>query len=588
MGYSVRGVKVGESPAWLKEALNAIGMRPLNNVVDATNYVLHELGQPLHAFDADKIAGSEIIVRAAREGEIITTLDDKERALEPFMTVIADTEKPLVIAGVMGSVDAEVDAGTTNIFLESAWFDPAMTRRTSRHLGLSTDSSYRFERGVDPLAQGAAAERCLQLILEIAGGELVSTPLVSGEPKYTKTQVELKPSFVRERFGFEVADSVIAESLRALECAVVEKEDDLFEVGIPSWRGDLYRPVDLVEEVIRIYGCDQIPEGEVKAHGLVAEDHPIPVFLRKASERLVGKGFQETMHYSLRKSDELAEWFPAEPATALALQNPLASDASHLRASLLPGLLDCVQLNQARLNNPQRLFETGRVFRSLNGKTIELVSVAFVIVRSSEAQWMKREDADFYTASSIIGELGTLAGLKADSAAFETLTEDPIWQDGQAAIWGDLRRGYEARFGLLSPRLTRAWNIEGLLVAGTFFFSPKFLQKARKRKGYTPFSAFPPASRDLALLVDATEASGSVRKKLEKLGASTTPKGFDLEAVSVFDVYLGKGLPEGKKSIGFNLSYRAADRTLKDKEVNKAFEALQVAIKEKTAYSIRS
>lgn len=593
LGYSIRGVGVADSPDWLQEALRSIGLRPINNVVDATNFVLHELGQPLHAFDANRIAGKRIVVRAAKAGEKITTLDDKERALEPYMTVIADAEKPLVIAGVMGAMDAEVDETTTDIFLESAWFNPAMTRQTGRALGLSTDSSYRFERGVDPQLQDLAAARCIQLILETAGGRLSADVQVGGEAPGGRTVVELKPAFVRERFGFDVSNAVIKEALTALECTVsgdAAEGDDaaLFEVTIPSWRGDLYRPVDLVEEVIRIYGCDQIPEGEVRSRGLIAEDHPIPDYLRRVSASLVGKGFNETLHYSLRKVDELDRWFPGEPAAELALQNPLASDASHLRPSLVPGLLDCIKLNQSRRNRPHRLFETGRVFRVFNGKTIEMVSVAFVVCRSTEPQWRDGEVVDYYTAASVISELGVLAGLKAEPSGFEALTGNPLWESGQSALWGDLRRGYEAQFGLLSPELTRDWNIDGLVVGGSFCFTPAFLKKARKRKGYTPFSGYPPASRDLALLADASEPSGKVRLALEKLAQSTTPKDFEMERCSIFDVYLGQGLPDGKKSIAFSLSYRAGDRTLKDKEVNTAFEDLQAAIGKKTPYVVRT
>lgn len=591
LGYSIRGVKIAPSPAWLKEAILAIGLRPINNVVDVTNYVLHELGQPLHAFDVKKIGGRRIIVRPAREGEKIVTLDDKERALDPFMTVIADADKPLVIAGVMGSVDAEVDDSTTDIFLESAWFDPPVTRRTSRALVLSTDSSYRFERGVDPKGQEFAALRCIDLILETAGGELMGPPLVAGEPPLTKTEIELKPDFVRERFGFEVSDSVIAESLRALECDVHETTDAydevLFRVEVPSWRADLYRPVDLVEEVIRVYGCDQIPEGEVRTRGLIAEDNPVPVFLRNASTRLIGKGFNEAMHYSLRDGAEVEKWFPNEGATDLALQNPLAADASHLRPSLLPGLLDCVRLNQTRHNEPQALFETGRVFRGFQGKTIELVSVAFVLVQKAPAGWRAPETPDFYSASKLVEELGAVGGLKVDSAEFVALTGDKLWQEGHAAQWGDLRRGYEGHFGLLSPELTRAWDIDGLVVAGSLVFTAKFLQRGSKRKKYTPFSGFPPAGRDLALLVDAAEPSGKVRKMIEKFARETCPKDFGIEAVKVFDVYLGEGLPEGKKSIAFHLSYRTDARTLKDKEVNGAFESLQTRLKAKTDYVVR-
>ncbi len=591
-GYSVRGVTVGESPRWLQDALSSVGLRSVNNVVDATNYVLLELGQPLHAFDVKKIGGGKIVVRPARAGEKITTLDGRERVLEPQMTVIADAEKPLVLAGVMGAVEAEVDTSTSDIFLEAAWFDPAATRRTSRTLGLSTDSSYRFERGVDPRGAEFAALRCLDLILETAGGELTGPPLVVGGPPQTRTEIALEPSFVRERLGFEISDAVVADSLRALECEVHEAHTEygapLLRVGVPSWRLDLGRPIDLVEEVIRIYGCDQIPEGEVRAHGLLVDDDPVPVFLKDVSGRLTARGFNEVMHYTLRDGSEVERWFPAEEAAALALSNPLAADASHLRPSLLPGLLDCVRLNQARLNAPRQIFETGRVFRVFNGATIELASVAFVVVQKPIEGWRQPEQPDFYTAARLVSEIGQAAGLKVDPADFEVLAGSARWQDGHAAIWGDLRRGYEANFGLLAPAFTRAWGVDGLVVAGSIVLTPKFLQRDVKRKKYSSFSGFPPASRDLALLVDATEAAGKVRKALEKLARETSPKEFGLESVSIFDVYMGEGLAEGKKSIAFTLTYRAPDRTLTDKEVNAAFEALQARIAAKTAYTVRS
>ncbi len=594
-GYSIRGVKVAESPKWLKEAITAIGLRPINNVVDITNYVLHELGQPLHAFDVKKIGGKRIVVRAAGDGEMITTLDEKERLLDPSMTVIADAERALVVAGVMGSIDAEVDESTVDVFLESAWFDPSTTRKTARTLGLSTDSSYRFERGVDPKGAEFAALRCLDLILQIAGGELLGPPLVAGGPPVVENEIELSPAYVRERLGFDVNNEAIVECLRALELNVREEEDPsgdpagfLLRVGIPSYRQDLYRPIDLVEEVIRIYGCEKIPQAEVRTHGLIADDAPVPSFLRRASTLMVGRGFNEAMHYSLRDGKEFADWHPGVEPQSLALTNPLASDASHLRASLLPGLLDCVRLNQARLNEPERLFETGRVFRVEQGKTYEMVSVAFVLSLHPASRWVQREMSDFYTASKLIVDLFAQAGVQADSAKFQPLTDSPVWLAGQAATFGDFRMGFQAEFGLIHPALTRKLDVEGLVVGGAIYATPEFLKRGLKRKKYSAFSAFPPATRDLALLVDASAASGQVASTVQKIGQGVVKGQFELESVTVFDVYLGEGLPEGKKSVALSLVFRAADRTLKDKEVATAFETIQKRIGAETEYSVRS
>lgn len=591
-GYSIRGVSVGESPKWLKEALSAIGLRPINNIVDVTNFVLHELGQPLHAFDARKIAGGRVVVRTAAAGEVITTLDEKARKLDPSMTVIADAEKPLVIAGVMGSVDAEVDASTVDVFLEAAWFDPSSTRKTSRSLGLSTDSSYRFERSVDPKGAEFAALRCLDLILETAGGEVLGPPLVVGEPPMIEREVELKPSFVRERLGFDVSDEAIVDGLRALELDVRETFDSLGErllrVGIPSFRPDLSRPIDLVEEVIRVYGCDKIPQGEVRTRGLVAEDAPVPSFLDRASTLLVGRGFNEAMHYSLRDPAELADWHADSEMARLALANPLASDASHLRPSLLPGLIDCLKLNQARLNEPERLFETGRVFRVYQEKSYEMVSVAFVIAGKPAARWTQRDAVDYYTAAKLVTDLFDQAGVNADNARFERLDGNKAWQEGHAARFGDFRMGFEAEFGLLDAALTKARDVEGLVVAGTLYFTPKFLERGLKRKKYRAFSSFPPATRDLALVVDATTPAGQVASKVEKIAAGVVKGKFALEAVRIFDVYLGEGLPEGKKSIALNLVFRSDERTLKDKEVASAFDAIQAEVGRTEDFAIRS
>ena len=592
-GYSIRGVKISESPAWLKAALSAIGLRPINNVVDCTNYVLHELGQPLHAFDAGKIKGGRIVVRTAAAGEKLTTLDDKVRLLDPSMTVIADAEKSLVVAGVMGSVDAEVDSSTVDVFLEAAWFDPASTRKTARALTLSTDSSYRFERGVDPKGAEFAALRCLDLILQTAGGEILGPPLVVGAPPAIEKEITLSPAFVRERLGFEVPDEAIIESLRALELDVREGTDANGElslrVGIPSFRLDLYRPIDLVEEVIRIHGCDKIPEADVRTHGLIAEDAPAPAFLRRVSTLLVGRGFNEAMHYSLRDGRELGDWYPGLDDACLALTNPLASDASHLRPSLLPGLIDCLKLNQARLNEPERVFETGRVFRVYQGKTYEMVSAAFVLSLKPAGRWSQREVPDYYTASQIVTDLFAQAGVTADPARFVPVASDhKIWQQGHAATFGDFRMGFEAEFGLLASNLTASRDVEGLVLAGAVYLTPEFLKRGLKRKKYSAFSAFPPATRDLALLVDAGTPAGQVASSVEKLASGIVKGKFALERVRIFDVYLGQGSPEGKKSVALNLVFRADDRTLNDKEVAAVFDALQARIAGETTYAVRS
>ncbi|NDV61531.1 phenylalanine--tRNA ligase subunit beta [Puniceicoccales bacterium CK1056] len=590
-GYNLRGVAVGDSPEWLKRRLTAIGLRPINNVVDATNYILHETGQPLHAFDVSKIRGSKIIVRSANAGEKLVTLDDKERVLKPENLVIADADRALVVAGVMGSVDAEVDDNTQDIFLEAAWFNPVSVRRTSKQLGLSTDSSYRFERGVDPKGAEYAALRCLDLIIKLAGGELLGPELVAGEPPLTEREVELSPDWVREQLGFEISDDEMEASLSRLELDVSKSEDDddkvVFRVGIPSYRLDLYRPIDLVEEVVRMFGSDRIPEGTVKATVTLREDDAVPVYQRRATSLLTGKGFQETVHYSLRDEKEMTRWNGEAPSDDLSLANPLASDASHLRTSIIPALLDCLKLNAARHNEACRLFECGRVFREFEGTVYEVFSVGFVITQEGKASWKEGNKPDYYTSTRIVTDLLEEAGILVNSWQIEPVEGEAAWQSGHAAKTGALESGYGARFGLLDIGMTREWDIESPVLAGEVVFLPEYLQKPRNRANYKPFSLFPPAIRDLALVVPESTPAGKVEEVLRSVTVKQLTEGLILESVEVFDIYAGKGLPEGHKSIACKLIFRNLERTLTDKEVNMVFQSIQSDLDDREDMSVR-
>lgn len=577
-GYSLKGVGIDASPDWLKRRLTAIGLRPINNVVDATNYILHETGQPLHAFDVAKIRGDKIVVRRASANEKITTLDEKERVLNEDNLVIADGERALVVAGVMGSVDAEVDNDTLDIFLESAYFNPVSIRKTSKQLVLSTDSSYRFERGVDPKGAEYAALRCLDLIMDLAGGQLMGPPLVAGEPPLVEKEIELSPEWVRERLGFFVSDEDIEDSLSRLELAISKAEDSegnsLFRVRIPSNRGDLYRPIDLVEEVIRMYGSDKIPEGTVKATVTLKDDDAVPVYERAAGALLIGKGFQETVHYTLRSQADMERWSGGAEPDSLALANPLASDASHLRTSLVPGLLDCLQLNLARHNSVERLFECGRVFREYEGNVYEMFSVGFVILQDGHPAWKETERPDYYVTSRIVTDLLEKAGILVNNWQINPL-DAPAWQTGQAGSIGSFGEGFAAEFGLLDLGMTRGSDIDSPVLAGSVYFLPEFLKKPRARKNYAPFSLFPPAIRDLAIVVPESVPAGQVEQTLKATAEKHVGDDMTLESVEVFDIYTGTGIRENHVSIACKLTFRNPERTLKDKEVNKVFQSIQ-------------
>jgi len=592
-GYSIRGVKIAPSPAWLAKPLKAAGMRPINNVVDVTNYVMLELGQPMHAFDAKKIHGKKIVVRLAKEGEKIVTLDNKARALEPSMMVIADAERPLVIAGVMGSIDAEVDDKTVDIFLECAYFSPISIRRTSRKLGLSTDSSYRYERGIDPKGPEYAAMRAIELILKVAGGELAGSPRIFGEPTIIDREIEFTGDYMRKMLGFDVKDADIEKILSRLELSVDRKASGAtsfaFKVGIPSFRLDLDRPIDLVEEFLRIYGTDKIPSVPVNSNALVGGNDPMADYWRRAGNALAARGFTECVNYPLRTGAETSLWIGGADPAPFGLANPLASDQSHLRHSVIPGLLDNALLNQSRGNGASRLFELGRVFCNDEGAMWEYFSAGLVIAAEDAQQWKAGKAVDFFDTSAIGFDLLALAGVKEKSENLVPLKVKGVWQEGQAAeISGD---GYELFCGLLDLAMTQKLGIKGPVYAVEACFLPDFLEKSRAGSisdRYKPLSMQPPATRDIALVAPAEVPSAKVEEALKR-AAHKALEGCDfaLESVRIFDLYQGKGLPENSKSLAYTLVFRSPARTLTDAEVNTAFDRTRKFVAEE-GYPVRS
>jgi phenylalanyl-tRNA synthetase beta chain len=592
--HILSGVRIAPSPAWLQARLRAVGVRPINNVVDVGNYVMLEYGQPLHAFDARKLAGPEIIVRHAADGERIVTLDGRERVLDREMLVIADASRPVVVAGIMGGQDSGVTGETVDLVLESAIFRRQSVRATSKRLGLSSDSSYRYERGVDPHTALEAARRAVDLILAAAGGRVVGPIYQVGGDVPWKREVAVSPFYVRERLGFDIPDDDMKASLAALELDVVRDSagsDGRAEwtVSIPSWRDDLDRPIDLVEEILRLHGTERIPPAPVAAPGLVQDDDPVARYLGKATDYLVGHDFHECVNLTLRSGRELETWVSRVAAADLALANPFAEDQSHLRPTLVMGLLETLKLNQSRGVAASRLAETGRVFVERDGHNFECVSAAFIIAEDSEPRWKRREPPDFYTVKHHVEALAAEAGV---AIGYRSLV--PIfapfygWQEGHSAAAGEMREGWSARFGLLNLAMVRALGIEGKVYAGVFTVLPENLGGAPARLRHREISPFPPALRDIALVADAATPAAEVQGALSRAARDAVGEGFALESVRVFDVYSGQGLPPGKKSLAFNLAFRSAVRTLTDAEVNAAFSKIQSDIAATGKFSVRS
>ncbi len=595
VGIAVTGVKVGPSPAWMQERLTAVGLRPINNLVDAGNYVMLELGQPLHVFDSKKIGGRQIVIRRAADGEKLVTLDGKERVLDPRMLVITDESKPLVVAGIMGGQDAEVDATTTDIVLEAAYFRPQSIRWTSRQLGLSSDSSYRFERGVDPHRTFEAARRAIDLILETAGGTVTGPVFKVGGDRPWSREIKLTTAYVRRKLGFDISDEEIRDSLTALNLGIVSEKflpDGALEwnVDIPSYRADLDRPIDLVEEVLRIHGTDRVPPAPAVGPALVdGDDAPTVVFTRKVTDYLVGQNFHECVNYTLRAGRELKTWVSDAAVQELALSNPFIGDQSHLRPTLVLGLLESLKLNQSRGNQVSRLFETGRVFVEVNGGVQECLGVGFILAHNpKDRAWLGRPEPDFYTVKKLMESLLAPAGLNLGAQPLSAVTGAWWgWQEGHAAAAGEMKDGWAARFGLLNLAMVRSAGIEGKVWAGMFSILPGKLRAELDHRRFQNFSLYPTALRDIALVVDAARTAEEVRKQLLKVARQAVTN-FSVEAVEVFDVYQGKGLPEGKRSLAFALSFRSGERTLTDDEVSAAFTKIQQDIAVDGSMTVRA
>lgn len=591
--HIITGIKIGPSPAWMQERLKAVGLRPINNVVDVGNYVMLETGQPLHAFDAKKLGGHEIIVRRATDGEKLVTLDGKERTLTSRMLVIADAQQPVVVAGIMGGENSGVSDDTTDLVLECAVFKRQSIRSTSKRLGLSSDSSYRYERGVDAHSALEAAWRAVDLILETAGGQVVGPVFKVGGDVPWQREIVVTHDYITEKLGFDIPADEMRAAFESLELTVTreeptERRGPAWTVSIPSWRDDLDRPIDLVEEVLRLHGTEKIPATVVTSPGLVKDDDPVVLFNRRVTDYLVGHDFHECVNYTLRPAAELSTWVSQTAAAELALANPFVEDQSHLRPTLIMGLLEALKLNQSRGVAVSRLCETGRVFMEHNGQNLECAAVGFIIAEDAERRWKQREPADFYATKHHVAALAAAAGIDLARQPLAPITGAYCgWQEGHSAGAGGLGAGWSARFGLLNLAMVRGLGIEGKVYAGIFAILPERIGDETARRRYADFSLFPAALRDLALVVDAATPAAEVQKALAKAARDATGNVFAVERVQVFDVYQGKGLPEGKKSLAFNLVFRSAERTLTDDEVNAVFQKIQDDVVKTTPFQIR-
>ncbi len=562
----VLDVSVDESPQWLKERLLTMGMRPINNVVDITNYVMLEYGQPLHAFDLDLIEGKKIMVRRARPAEAITTLDGVKRLLSSDRLVIADEAKAVAIAGVMGGLDSEVTSSTKNILLESANFNAASIHATASALHLLSEASMRFERGISPEMTIISLKRAIELIASLAGGCPAKGIIDVYPGKKVLPLIILSRQKLELVMGKAPCDEDVLKVLRSLGFGV-QVEGDSFKAVPPYWRSDIKFDVDIAEEIARIIGYDKISMRMIATSIPPYVEQPMLQLKRRLTDMMSGLGFQEIITYSLVGPKE----------GVIELQNPISSEQDHLRSSLKGGLISTLALNYRLEEGPLRLFEIGRVFLPRTDELPDEREMLGAIIGGPRvARWWQGggEETDLFFAKGIVEALMGGFGLKAE---FDQ-SDDPFFRSGyQAMIMVDGK--YLGILGEIHPHLAASWEIK----EKTYFFEldlGQLLPFTLRSKYYQPLPRYPGVVRDIAIILDS---SVTYRRVLDVL------KGVPLlQSIELFDVYTGAPVPEGKKSLAFRLIFQSSEKTLTDDEVSGVLEAVLDKLSRELGATLRS
>ena len=574
-GVTVRGVKTGPSPEWLQKKLLAIGLRPIDNIVDISNYILFELGQPLHTFDAGKVRGGKVIVRRAAEGEVIRTLDGVERKLSALDMVIADAQGPMCIAGVFGGEDSGVSEGTKDVFIESAYFDPASIRRTSKKTGLQTDASFRFERGADPEIMPYALKRAALLIKEVAGGT-IEGPVQDICPKpFERKRIELDYDRIEAFIGKKIGHETITGILESLNYNFVSNDGAKAVVEAPSYMVDVYRECDVVEEILRIYGYNNI---DLPAHmkmSVNASPKPDPEAIRnQISNFLAANGFTETMNNSLTKADYYKDLktFPEEALVRIV--NPLSSDLNAMRQTLILNGLEVVAYNLNRQISRIKTFEYGSVYKRLvdkPGETLEGYEehqcFAMFLSGAPEKNW--KGDAPKGDFFQLKGYLELL--LKRYGADLWQMWTSPAPSDifSEGVVYS-LPGGKKqlAVLGTVNPALARKFGIRQSVVAAEIDWKALFELVKRGKVAFRELPRFPEVRRDFALLLDEGVQYADLRAAAFKAAKQL------LRQVSLFDVYRGDKIPEGKKQYALSFTLRDDTRTLTDQDTERVMARL--------------
>jgi len=577
-GVTIAGLKVGESPAWLQHRLKAIGSSPINNIVDATNYVLHELGQPLHAFDAAKISGSRIEVKTLKAGTKFITLDEVERELHEDDLMICDAEKPMCIAGVFGGIHSGVSETTTSIFLESAYFDPISIRKSAKRHGLNTDASFRFERGIDPNITEYALKRAALLIQELAGGEITSDVIDAYPLKIEAFQVRLSFENAANLIGEEIPNEIIKRILTSLEIKVNNVTETGLGLTVPAYRNDVQREADVIEEILRVYGYNNIKTTE-KLNASISnssrfEDHKIQNII---GNQLVSQGFYEIMANSLTSPEYAKLSAQLKEEHNVIMLNPLSNDLSVMRQSMLFSGLEAIAHNLNRKQNNLKLFEFGKTYHDFDGSRKENKHLTLLVTgnRNTERWNSETKTSDFFylkgIVTAILDRLG-ISKLKSSPFKNDTLSEGLIFSLGKMKM---------VEFGIVKNPTLKSFGISQEVLFADFNWDNILEVAKRNIITFKDIPKYPKVRRDFALLLDdniSFESIYTIAKQSEKQL---------LKEVSLFDVYQGNKLPKGKKSYAISFTLQDENKTLTDKQIDKIMNKLQASFKKQLGAELR-
>lgn len=590
-GVAIKNVTVKESPEWLQNKLRLIGVRPINNIVDITNYILHAYGQPMHCFDADKIKGGKIVVKTCPEGTKFVTLDEVERKLSDRDLMICNAEEPMCIAGVFGGLDSGTTETTKDVFLESAYFHPTWVRKTARRHGLSTDSSFRFERGIDPNGTIYALKEAALLVKELAGGEIASEIKDNYPAPIADFPVELSYEYTNALIGKVIPAETIKSIVTSLEMKITGETPEGLSLLVPAYRVDVQRPCDVVEDILRIYGYNNVEiPASVKSSLSVKGDVDKSVKLQNlVSEQLVGCGFNEIMNNSLTAATYYEGLETYKPENLVQLMNPLSNDLNVMRATLLFGGLESIQHNANRKNADLKFFEFGNCYHfNAEKKNPEKVLAAYseelhlglwITGKRVSNSWAHPdENTSVYELKAYVLNIFRRLGVNFGGLVFGNLTDDIY----SVAISVHTRGGkLLATFGVLHKKIQKAFDIDNEVYYADLNW--KELMKAIKNNtvAYKEISKFPAVKRDLALLIDKKVQFAEI----EKIAYETDKK--LLKSVELFDVYEGKNLEAGKKSYAVSFMLQDENATLNDKQIDKVMQKLIANLQNKLDAKLR-